>query len=98
VIQAGAIGGHGDVLVLDMGEPVRIADVARQMVGQADRPVEIVFTGLRRGEKLHEVLFGTDEARRGGPHPLIAHVRVEPVSPEALDVSSVLASGTFVVR
>jgi FlaA1/EpsC-like NDP-sugar epimerase len=98
VIQAGAIGGEGDVLVLDMGEPVRIADVARQMVGQADRPIEITYTGLRRGEKLHEVLFGTEEQRRPGPHPLIAHVAVEPLRPADVDVSTVVGSDSFVVR
>jgi FlaA1/EpsC-like NDP-sugar epimerase len=98
VIQAGAIGGQGDVLVLDMGEPVRIADVARQMVGQADRHIEIVYTGLRRGEKLHEVLFGTDETRRPGPHPLIAHVAVEPLCPDAVDVTTVIGSHTVVGR
>ena len=47
-----------------MGEPVRIADVARRLADQADRPIEIVYTGLRPGEKLHEVLFGADEERR----------------------------------
>src|SRR5664280_498355 len=47
VIQAGAIGDNGEALVLDMGEPVRIADVALQLVAQAPRPVEIVYTGLR---------------------------------------------------
>ncbi len=50
VIQAGAIGGDGDVLVLEMGEPVRIADVARRMAEQSDRTIEIVFTGSVRRE------------------------------------------------
>ena len=62
VIQAGAIGESGEALVLDMGEPVRIADVARRLADEADRPIEIVYTGLRPGEKLHEVLQGS---RRG---------------------------------
>ena len=84
VIQAGAIGGGGDVLVLEMGEPVRIADVARQLVAQAPRPVEIVFTGLRRGEKLHETLFGHGELGVTGPHPMISHVVVPPLDPELL--------------
>ena len=62
VIQAAAIGRDGEALVLDMGEPVRIADVARQLVEQAPgAPVEIVYTGLRPGEKLHEELFGDGE-------------------------------------
>ena len=77
VIQAGAIGGDGEILILDMGEPVRIADVARRMVDAEERPIEIVFTGLREGEKLHEVLLGQDESGRPGPHPLITHVSVD---------------------
>ncbi len=81
VIQAGAIGSHGDALVLDMGVPVRIADVARQLVEQAERKVEIVYTGLRPGEKLHEVLRGADEVGVSGPHPMITHVPVEPMEP-----------------
>ena len=85
VIQAGAIGSGGDVLVLDMGEPVRIDDVARQMVEQADRPIEIVYTGLREGEKLHEVLLGTDEHPVPGPHPMITHVAAVPLHPAAVE-------------
>lgn len=76
VIQAGAIGADGQTLVLDMGEPVRIAEVARQLVDQADPTVEIVYTGLRCGEKLHECLFGDDEADVRPAHSLIAHVDV----------------------
>ncbi len=56
----------GDIHVLDMGEPVRIVDLARQMIRLAglrpERDVEIVFTGLRPAEKLHEELFHTAEA------------------------------------
>jgi len=95
VIQAGAIGDNGEVLVLDMGEPVRIADVARQLVAQAPRPVEIVYTGLRPGEKLHEDLFGTGEVDLRPRHPLISQV---PVPALAIDeVSSVLVSGNAAV-
>jgi FlaA1/EpsC-like NDP-sugar epimerase len=95
VIQAGAIGDNGEALVLDMGEPVRIADVARQLVAQAPRPVEIVYTGLRPGEKLHEDLFGTGEVDVRPRHPLISQV---PVPALAIDeVSSVLVSGNAAV-
>jgi FlaA1/EpsC-like NDP-sugar epimerase len=79
VIQAGAIGARGEALVLDMGEPVRIADVAQQLVALADAPVEVVFTGLRSGEKLHEQLFGENEVGARPAHPLISHVAVAPV-------------------
>jgi len=79
VVQAGAIGGPGEVLVLDMGAPVRIADVARQLVAQTSPPVDIVYTGLRPGEKLHEDLFGTGEVDLRPRHPLISHVPVPPI-------------------
>ena len=77
VIQAGAVGRDGEALVLDMGDPVRIADLAQRLVAQVDRPIEIVYTGLRPGEKLHEDLVGADEIVRPGPHHLIRHVEVD---------------------
>jgi FlaA1/EpsC-like NDP-sugar epimerase len=76
VIQAGAIGEDGEVLVLDMGEPVRIAEVAERMVAAEARRIDIVFTGLRPGEKVHEVLFGQGEVGERRHHPLITHVDV----------------------
>jgi FlaA1/EpsC-like NDP-sugar epimerase len=90
VIQAGAIGTDGEVLVLDMGEPVRIEDVARQLVAQCKRPIEIVHTGLRPGEKLHEILLGEDEQDNRPVHPLISHVEVPALVPEAfvIDLTS----------
>jgi FlaA1/EpsC-like NDP-sugar epimerase len=82
VIQAGALGHRGGVMVLDMGEPVRIADVAKRLVAASDRHIEIVFTGLRPGEKLHEVLCGDEEDPRPSSHPLIAYVDVPPLAVE----------------
>jgi FlaA1/EpsC-like NDP-sugar epimerase len=76
VIQAGAIGRPGEVLVLDMGDPIRIDDVARMMIRESGKPIEIVYTGLRQGEKLHEELFGDDESDVRPVHPLISHVAV----------------------
>lgn len=64
VLQAFAIGSHGDILVLDMGEPVRILDLARTLIrlsGRSEREVGIRFTGLREGEKLMEELFYESE-------------------------------------
>ncbi|HYF45210.1 MAG TPA: polysaccharide biosynthesis protein, partial [Acidimicrobiales bacterium] len=84
VIQAGALGVDGEVLILDVGEPVRIADVAARLVAQSDHPVDIVFTGLRPGEKLAETLWGAEEHPRRGPHPLISHVRAPVLRPEIL--------------
>src|SRR5579863_4055747 len=60
VLQAAEIGDHGDILVLDMGEPMRILDLARNLIrlsGKSEHEVEIQFTGLRDGEKLEEELF-----------------------------------------
>ena len=76
VIQAGAVGRDGEALVLDMGEPVSIDQVARQMIAHSDRDVEIVYTGLRPGEKMHEVLLGPDEVGVAVAHPKISHVVV----------------------
>src|SRR6185503_3339601 len=78
VIQAAAIGRDGEALVLEMGEPVRIAEVARQMVDLAPAEVEIRYTGLRAGEKLSEVLFGAGETDVRPFHPMISHVAVPP--------------------
>jgi FlaA1/EpsC-like NDP-sugar epimerase len=83
VIQAGAIGRSGEVLVLDMGEPVRIVEIAQRLLAQAQRPVDIVFTGLRPGEKLNEDLFGDDERDVRPFHALISHVSVPPLSTAA---------------
>jgi FlaA1/EpsC-like NDP-sugar epimerase len=85
VIQAAAIGRDGEALVLEMGRPVKIADVAKQMVEHAARPCEIVYTGLRPGEKLHEELFGAGERDARPLHPLISHVEVPPLDPAKVE-------------
>jgi FlaA1/EpsC-like NDP-sugar epimerase len=75
VLQAGAMGRGGEVFVLDMGEPVRIVDLARNMIRlsglRVGEDVEIHFTGLRPGEKLFEELYGDGEKRRPTLHPKI---------------------------
>ncbi|MGQ0481286.1 MAG: polysaccharide biosynthesis protein [Pseudonocardia sp.] len=76
VIQAAAIGRPGEALVLDMGEPVRIDDIARQLCTLAARSVEIRYTGLQDGEKLHEELFGEGERDLRPAHPAVSHVHV----------------------
>ena len=66
ILQAFAIGNKGDILVLDMGKPVRILDMARTLIGLSGIPqhkVKIVFSGLRPGEKLYEELFYDFEGR-----------------------------------
>jgi FlaA1/EpsC-like NDP-sugar epimerase len=86
VIDAGAVGSSGEVLVLDMGEPVKIADVANRLANEVDPPVDVVFTGLRPGEKLHEVLLSLGEDADRPHHPLISHVPVAPFSEEECEV------------
>ena len=76
LIQAGAIGTGGEVMVLDMGEPVRIDDVARQIANQAPYPVEVIYTGLRPGEKLLEVLTGPFEHPLPSSHQMLTRVEV----------------------
>ncbi|HEV2376423.1 MAG TPA: nucleoside-diphosphate sugar epimerase/dehydratase [Streptosporangiaceae bacterium] len=82
VLQAAVIGRDGEVLVLDMGAPVRIADIARRLAASTDRPVDLVFTGLRPGEKLQETLLGRGEADRRPSHPLISQTPAPPLDPE----------------
>ena len=86
VIQAGAVGRDGEALVLDMGDPVKIDDVARRLISEAGRPIDIVYTGMRPGEKLHEVLFGADEVGSTPIHHRISHVAVPPLSVDQLPV------------
>ena len=84
VFQAAAIGSAGEVLILDMGAPVRIDDLARRLIGRAGRPIDIHYTGLRPGEKLHERLVGLDEIAAPRGHPLVFHAAVPPLTAEAL--------------
>jgi len=81
VIQSAALGRAGEALVLDMGAPVRIADLARQVADLTPSNVDIVYTGLRPGEKLREDLFGAGERDARPLHPLISHVPVPPLDP-----------------
>jgi FlaA1/EpsC-like NDP-sugar epimerase/dTDP-4-amino-4,6-dideoxygalactose transaminase/lipopolysaccharide/colanic/teichoic acid biosynthesis glycosyltransferase len=74
----------GRVMVLDMGEPVRIDDVARRMIAEAGGGVDIVYTGLRPGEKLDETLFAGGERVVRRVHPLIASVHVPALDPAAV--------------
>ncbi|MGI8720597.1 MAG: polysaccharide biosynthesis protein [Geodermatophilaceae bacterium] len=87
VVQAAAIGEAGETLVLDMGEPVQIADVARRLVAASGKDVEIVYTGLRPGEKMHEDLFGDGETARPCDHALISQVSVPSLCPEDIIAS-----------
>jgi dTDP-glucose 4,6-dehydratase len=87
VVQAGAIGGDGDVLVLEMGEPVKIIDLAHRLAAQLKPgvPANIEVIGLRPGEKLHEVLFSADDTTVDKPHEQLWRCTVPPLSPSLLD-------------
>jgi FlaA1/EpsC-like NDP-sugar epimerase len=93
VIQAGAIGRSGEALVLDMGEPVSIAEVAHRLIAESGKDIEIEYTGMREGEKLHEVLLGADEIDDRPVHPLISHVVVPVVNPADLTLETIFATG-----
>jgi FlaA1/EpsC-like NDP-sugar epimerase len=97
VVQAGAIGGRGQVFVLDMGEPVRIVDLAQDMIrlsgkeprlpddpATSSRDVGIAFVGSRPGEKLHEELWSDDESVGETSHPKILRLSRPPVDPDWL--------------
>ncbi|WP_245723616.1 nucleoside-diphosphate sugar epimerase/dehydratase [Paramicrobacterium humi] len=84
VVQAGGIGRPGEVLILDMGEPVRILEIAQRMISMSGKNIEIVYTGLRHGEKLHEELIGNNETDERPLHPKISHARVNGISPDRL--------------
>ncbi len=86
VLQAAAIGRPGEVLVLDMGEPVRIADIARRLTASTGRQMDIEFTGLRPGEKLIEDWLGPGEADLRPCHPLICQVAVPVLDPGEVTV------------
>ena len=86
VLQAAAIGRAGEVLVLDMGEPVRIADIARRLTANTGRQLDIEFTGLRPGEKLMEDWLGPDEVDLRPCHPLICQVPVPMLHPDEVTV------------
>ncbi len=90
VLQAAAIGESGQVLVLDMGEPVRIVDLARDLIrlaGNEPDEIAIEFTGLRPGEKLYEELLAATDASVPTP---IARLRIAQLPPAAGDVAALL--------
>jgi len=87
VLQAAAMGQGGEIFVLDMGEPVRIVDLARKMIhlcGYADDEIRIEFTGLRPGEKLYEELLADTEQTRPTPHPKLRIARARAVDDDFL--------------
>lgn len=94
VVQAGAIGRPGEVLILDMGVPVKIVDLAEHLINMLRPGAKIEFTGLRPGEKLHEALIGVDETGEVTSHPRITHTAGDTRDPSealaAVDEAAVL--------
>ncbi len=74
VLQAQAIGRSGDIFVLEMGEPIRIQDLARKMIALSGVPADIEYIGLRPGEKLHEDLVSEEESLVPSERPKIFRV------------------------
>ncbi len=89
VVQAGGMGASGQVFVLDMGRPVKILDLAQNMVRlsgkEPGRDIEIVYSGVRPGEKLHEELWGGHETVSPTEHPKIRKLTCPQVDPKWLD-------------
>jgi FlaA1/EpsC-like NDP-sugar epimerase len=79
VLQSVLVGESGETLILEMGNPVSINSVAEYMIKISGKKIEIEYTGLRNGEKLHEVLIGKDEITSHGNHKAIIHTRVKPL-------------------
>ena len=88
IMQAGAMGNGGEIFILDMGEPVKIVDLARDMIRlsglEPDQDIKIAFTGLRPGEKLYEELLTEGEEVKGTLHDKIKILGREEVDSPAL--------------
>lgn len=86
VLHSAIVGEHSETLILEMGSPVRIESIAKHMIDISGRKIDIKYTGLRPGEKLHESLVSMNEDLRKGKNPLILHTRVEGVDLDSFDL------------
>jgi FlaA1/EpsC-like NDP-sugar epimerase len=89
VIQAAAFAEQGSIYILDMGEEIGIEDLARRMIrlkGEPDRSIEIVYTGERPGERLHEVLIGESEVLSETANPKVFRIHAEE-APALIDLA-----------
>lgn len=89
VLEAGIMGNGGEIYVFDMGEPVKILDLAKKMIQlsgkKVDKEIKIQFTGLREGEKLYEELLNDFETVKITHHPKIKIAQVQPSSYHKID-------------
>ncbi|MGI6435560.1 MAG: polysaccharide biosynthesis protein [Syntrophomonadaceae bacterium] len=90
VIQAGSMARGGEIFVLDMGEPIKIDDLARELIQlsglKPDKDIDIVYTGIRPGEKLYEELFTDREGLTATPHERI-FISTKPIDDKYIDIS-----------
>jgi FlaA1/EpsC-like NDP-sugar epimerase len=102
VLQTATLGRGGEIFILDMGQPVKIVDLARQMIElsgyRPDTDIEIKFTGVRRGEKLYEELRHTEESHEPTEHPRIFKLKAERVPTDSgswlAELAAVVSSGS----
>jgi len=91
VLQAGCLGNGGEIFVLDMGQPVKIMQLAEKLITLSGkrpyRDIEIQFTGLRPGEKMYEELFNTGEALTKTSHPRIRAAKSNSIEPDEIENS-----------
>jgi FlaA1/EpsC-like NDP-sugar epimerase len=90
VLQAGLMGRSGQIFVMDMGEPMKIVDLARMLIrlsGKSEQEIPISFTGLRPGEKLYEELLADDETTEPTPHPKLRVAKTSIVASDAQGVA-----------
>ena len=96
VLEAGTMGGGGEIFVFDMGESVRIVDLAKKMIQlsglELGKDIEIQFTGLRPGEKLYEELLSEEENTIATHHPKILKAKIKQEDPSQLQEISELIS------
>ncbi|MBB5408215.1 FlaA1/EpsC-like NDP-sugar epimerase [Paraburkholderia sp. HC6.4b] len=88
VLQASSMGRGGEIFILDMGKPVRIADLAHDLIrlyGFTEEQIRVVFTGLRPGEKLYEELLADDETTTRTPHPKLRIAQAREVPDSLID-------------
>jgi FlaA1/EpsC-like NDP-sugar epimerase len=88
VLQASSMGRGGEIFILDMGKPVKIVNLARDLIrlyGFSEEQIRVVFTGLRPGEKLYEELLADDETTTRTPHPKLRTAKAREVPDNLLD-------------
>ena len=91
VLQAGLMGRSGQIFVLDMGEPMKIVELARLLIrlsGKTEQDVPISYTGLRPGEKLYEELLADDETTEPTPHPKLRVAKTS--GQQSVDIEAVV--------